>query len=90
MREDPGRQRPVNLISMPGKVMGKINLGVKERQLQNKATTRYSQHGSGKKSPALYGKVICLVTKGSSWTLLDFRKTFDTILHGILLPIIQL
>lgn len=38
--------------------MGRINLGVKERQLQNKATTCM---GSGKESPALYGKVICLV-----------------------------
>lgn len=67
--------------------MGRINLGVKERQLQNKAITCM---GSGKESPALYGKVICLVMMFMHTILLDFRKAFDTILHGILLPIAQL
>jgi len=45
MREDPGDYRPINLTSLPGKVMKKVVWRDIEKHLKNKAVTGHSQRG---------------------------------------------
>jgi len=73
--------------------MEKILVGTTERHLKSNAINRHSQHGFTKGKSCLtnevsfYDKVIYLADKGKKVdeVFLDFVKTFDTVLHSILL-----
>ena len=44
-KEDPGNYRPVSLMSIPGKVMEQLILGVISKQVEEKEVMRGIQHG---------------------------------------------
>ena len=44
-KEDPGNYWPVNLTSVPGKIMEKIMVGVIETHMNGNIVISYSQHG---------------------------------------------
>lgn len=97
IREDPGNYSSVSLTSVPRKLMEKIILGDTESQWKNKAVIMHSQHGFLKGKSCLHSlisfcdKVIHLVDEGTTIDVivLDFSKTFDTILHSIVLDILS-
>jgi len=84
MREDPGDYRPINLTSLPGKVMKKVVWRDIEKHLKNKAVTGHSQRGfmEGKSClsnlTSFHDKVTCVMEKGKMMDMifLDFSKIF--------------
>lgn len=89
MRKEPGNYKPVNLTSVPGRIVEKIMLGAAERHLKDNAQSTWIQ--KGKSCPTnlilFYNKITCQVKKGKVVDLvfLDFSKAFDTVPHTILL-----
>ncbi|PKU47404.1 rna-directed dna polymerase from mobile element jockey-like [Limosa lapponica baueri] len=90
--EDPGNYRPVNLTSVPGKIMEKVILGVIENHLRNNQFTGHSQHRFTMEKSCLtnlisfYNMVTHLVDQGKPVDVgFDFSKAFDTVSHSILL-----
>ncbi|KAJ7404807.1 hypothetical protein WISP_143591 [Willisornis vidua] len=92
-KEDPRNYRPVDLISVPGKVKVKIILGSIEKHLKDNAVTGHSQHGFLRGKSCLsnlisfYHKVAHLADQRKPFDviLLDFSKLFYTVSHRILL-----
>ncbi|RMC00574.1 hypothetical protein DUI87_23190 [Hirundo rustica rustica] len=90
--EDPVKNRPVSLTSVPGKVM-EIILGAIGKHLKDNVVTGHSQHSfvKGKSSLAnlisFYDTVTYSVDMGKpvDVILLDFRKAFNSVSHRILL-----
>ena len=92
-KEDPENYRPINLTSVPGKVMEQIILSALTRRMQDSQGIRPSHRGLMKVRSCLmnlisfYDKVTHLVDEGKAVDVayLDFSKAFDTISHSILL-----
>ncbi|RMC04449.1 hypothetical protein DUI87_18892 [Hirundo rustica rustica] len=92
-REDPGNYRPVNLTSVPGKIMEQFILSAITQKLQDGQGLRPSQHGFRRGTLCLtnlvsfYDQVTCLVDAGRTVDVvcLDFSKAFDTVSHSTLL-----
>ncbi|KAJ7396282.1 hypothetical protein BTVI_146875 [Pitangus sulphuratus] len=92
-KEKPGNCRPVNLISVPRKVLQKIILGSIETHMKDNAVNAHSQQGFMEGKSCLsnlisfYDKVTHLVDQGKPVDVifLDFSKAIDTVSHMILL-----
>ncbi|KAK4807847.1 hypothetical protein QYF61_007753 [Mycteria americana] len=92
-KEDPHNYRPVSPISVPGKIMEKVILGVTEKHLRDNAVIDHSLHGFLKGKSCLanlisfYDNVTHLVDhkKLVDVVVLDFSKAFDTVCHSTLL-----
>ncbi|GAB0179879.1 mitochondrial enolase superfamily member 1 [Grus japonensis] len=90
--EDPGSYRPVSLISIPGKVMERLILGVINKHVEEKAIGS-GQHGFTKGKSCLtiliafYDGMTSWVDEGRAVDVvyLDFSKVFDIISHNILI-----
>lgn len=87
VREEPGSYKPVNLTSLPGKIVENIN--ATKRHLKKNAQSTWIQKGKSYPTDLVlfYSKVTCQVKKGNVVDLvfLDFSKAFDTDPHIILL-----
>lgn len=87
MREEPGNYKPVNVTSVPGKIVEKIN--ATKRHLKDNAQSTWIQKGKSCPTDLIlfYSKVTCQVKKRKVVDLvfLDFSKAFDTDPHIILL-----
>jgi len=92
-KEDPGNYRPVNLTSVPGKMMEQLILEVFIKQVEENKFIRSSQHGFTKGKSCLtnliafYYGVISWADEGRAVGVvyLDFSKAFDTVSHNVLL-----
>ena len=90
-KEDLGNYRPVNLTSVPGKMMEQLVLDAISKQLEEKKIIRKSQHGftKGKSCSTnlitLYGGISSWVDEGRAVDViyLNFSKAFDTVSHNI-------
>jgi len=92
-KEDPGNYKPVNLTSIPGKVMEQLILEVIIKQVEERKVIRSSQHGFIKGKSCLTN-LIAFYNGMTGWVdearavdvvYLDFSKAFDTVYHNILL-----
>ncbi|KAK4824103.1 hypothetical protein QYF61_010623 [Mycteria americana] len=92
-KEDSGNYRPVNLTSVPGKLMEQIILSAITWHVEDNQGIKPSQHGFRKGRSCLtnlmsfYDKVTRLVDerKAVDVAYLDFSKAFDMVSHSILL-----
>ncbi|GAB0188829.1 mitochondrial enolase superfamily member 1 [Grus japonensis] len=91
LKEDPGNYRPINLTSVPGKVMEQILLGAITSQMKHVIGKSQHRFTKGKSCLtnliAFYDKVTCLVDVGQAVDIvyLDFSNTFDMVPHSLLL-----
>ena len=91
-KEDPGNYRPVNLTSIPGKMMEQLMLDIIIKQ-EEKKVIRSSQNGFTKGKSCLsnlmafYDVMITWVDEGRAVDVvyLDFSKAFDAVSHNILI-----
>ncbi|GAB0207970.1 mitochondrial enolase superfamily member 1 [Grus japonensis] len=92
-KEDLGNYRPVSLISIPGKMMEQLILGVISKHMEEKEVIGSGQHGFTKGKSCLT-KLIAFYDGMTGWmdegtavdvVYLDFSKAFDTISHNILI-----
>jgi len=91
-KEDPGNYRPVNLTSIPGKMMEQLMLDIIIKQ-EEKKVIRSSQNGFTKGKSCLsnlmafYDVMITWVDEGRAVDVvyLDFSKAFDEVSHNILI-----
>jgi len=91
--ENPGNYRPVNLTSVPGKIMERFILSALSGCVKDNQGIRPSQHGFVKSRSCLtnlisfYDQVTCLLDEGKAVDVIyvDFHKAFDTVPHSILL-----
>jgi len=92
-KEDPGNCRPVNLTSIPGKMMVRLILKVIIKQVEEKKLIRSSQYRFTKGKSCLT-KLIAFCDDMTGWVdegrvvdviYLEFSKAFDTVSHKILL-----
>ncbi|KAF4803276.1 hypothetical protein TURU_018857 [Turdus rufiventris] len=89
-KEDSGNYRPVNLTSVPGKIMEQFILSIMQH-LQDGQSIRPSQHGFRRGRSCLtnlvffYDQMTRLVDaeKAMGVVYLDFSKAFDTASHSI-------
>jgi len=92
-KDDPGNYRPVNLTSIPGKMIEQLILEVVIKQVGEKKVIRSSQHGFTKGKSCLtnliafYDDMTIWVDEGRAVDVvyLDFSKAFDTVSHNNLL-----
>ncbi|KAJ7423785.1 RNA-directed DNA polymerase from mobile element jockey-like protein [Pitangus sulphuratus] len=86
-KEDLGNYRPVNLTSIPSKVMEQIIVNVITWHMRDNQGIAPNQHGFRKGRSHLtymisfYDQVTCLVDEGKAVDVvyLDFSKAFDTV-----------
>jgi len=92
-KEDPGNYRPVNLTSIPGKMMEQLILDVVIKQVEWKRIVESSQHGFIK-GKSCFINLIAFCDGRTIWVderkavdvaYLDFSKAFHTVSHNILL-----
>ncbi|GAB0204475.1 mitochondrial enolase superfamily member 1 [Grus japonensis] len=91
-KEDPGNYRPVSLISIPGKMMEQLILGIINKRGEKKVIGR-DQHGFTKGKSCLTD-LIAFHNGTTGWldeeravdvVYLGFSKAFDTVSHNILI-----
>jgi len=92
-KEDPGNYTPVDVASVPGKILEQFILSALTGHVKHNQGIRPSQHGFMKGRSCLtnlisfYDQVTCLVDeeKAVGVVYLDFSKAFDSVPHRILL-----